>query len=424
MTRPAPPPDHPLAALEEAFAADPESGAWRPLAEAYLGAGRFMEATVVCRRGLRSRPEDPAARELLARVLTAQGKDPRGAGAHPPAPIGAPLHEAVEAPPQAPSDRYSTQTFELRLPRPARAGPARGEVLRPVGLALAVTAVVAAAGWGLLHARDRAARAEAEAGVLREAEALLARDGFEGLRAAAEKGRALLALDGDSLAGHALLAYVGALRAVEHGDGEAVRAEAAGHLAAGRRLGPHARLLAAEAVLRGAGDPAGAARVLGALLEDPSRRSALLAGTLGELLLEAGELDRAAEWLGLAQTIAPEAPRHVQRFAELRRRRGGPFAGRAEAGFKHALELEADHLPSLLGLARLLLDEGRLEEAWQVAERAASARGSPRQQALVAALRSAILGGRGRTAEAGVEARRAAELDPQGPGVTWLSARR
>ena len=37
-----------LAKLEHAFAADPSSEAYRPLAEAYLAAGRFMEAMVVC----------------------------------------------------------------------------------------------------------------------------------------------------------------------------------------------------------------------------------------------------------------------------------------------------------------------------------------------------------------------------------------
>jgi len=37
----APPVD--LASLEHAFAADPSSDAWRPLTEAYLSMGRFME---------------------------------------------------------------------------------------------------------------------------------------------------------------------------------------------------------------------------------------------------------------------------------------------------------------------------------------------------------------------------------------------
>jgi cellulose synthase operon protein C len=64
-----------LSALEHAFASDPGSGAYRPLTEAYLAAGRFMEAMVVCKKGVKAHPDDPAARVLLARVYAEQGKD-------------------------------------------------------------------------------------------------------------------------------------------------------------------------------------------------------------------------------------------------------------------------------------------------------------------------------------------------------------
>ena len=64
-----------LAALEHAFAADPSSQAYRPLTEAYLGMGRFMEAMVVCKKGVKAFPADPAPRILLARIYEAQGKD-------------------------------------------------------------------------------------------------------------------------------------------------------------------------------------------------------------------------------------------------------------------------------------------------------------------------------------------------------------
>jgi predicted Zn-dependent protease len=57
-----------LASLEHAFAADPASEAYRPLAEAYLAAGRFMEAMVVCKKGVKTHPDDPAPKVLLARV--------------------------------------------------------------------------------------------------------------------------------------------------------------------------------------------------------------------------------------------------------------------------------------------------------------------------------------------------------------------
>ena len=64
-----------LAALEHAFAADPASDAYRPLTEAYLSMGRFMEAMVVCKKGVKAHAGDVAARLLLARVYAEQGKD-------------------------------------------------------------------------------------------------------------------------------------------------------------------------------------------------------------------------------------------------------------------------------------------------------------------------------------------------------------
>src|SRR5512133_3050188 len=64
-----------LTALEHAFASDPTSDAFRPLAEAYLALGRFMEAMVVCKKGVKAHPDDPSPRVLLARVYADQGKD-------------------------------------------------------------------------------------------------------------------------------------------------------------------------------------------------------------------------------------------------------------------------------------------------------------------------------------------------------------
>ena len=64
-----------LAKLESAFNSDPGSDAYRPLAEAYLAAGRFMEAMVVCKKGVKAHPARPDPRLLLARVCAEQGKD-------------------------------------------------------------------------------------------------------------------------------------------------------------------------------------------------------------------------------------------------------------------------------------------------------------------------------------------------------------
>lgn len=64
-----------LAKLEHAFATDPGSEAYKPLAEAYLAMGRFMEAMVVCKKGVKAHPATPDPRVLLARVYAEQGKD-------------------------------------------------------------------------------------------------------------------------------------------------------------------------------------------------------------------------------------------------------------------------------------------------------------------------------------------------------------
>lgn len=64
-----------LAKMEHAFATDPASEAYKPLAEAYLGMGRFMEAMVVCKKGVKAHPSLPDPRVLLARVYAEQGKD-------------------------------------------------------------------------------------------------------------------------------------------------------------------------------------------------------------------------------------------------------------------------------------------------------------------------------------------------------------
>ncbi len=64
-----------LAKLEAAFASDPASQAYKPLAEAYLAMGRYMEAMVVCKKGVKAHPTIADPRVLLARVYADQGKD-------------------------------------------------------------------------------------------------------------------------------------------------------------------------------------------------------------------------------------------------------------------------------------------------------------------------------------------------------------
>jgi tetratricopeptide (TPR) repeat protein len=64
-----------LSKLETAFAADPK--AFVPLTNAYLQLGRFMEAMVVCKKGIKALPESVEGRLLLGRVYAEQGKVPK-----------------------------------------------------------------------------------------------------------------------------------------------------------------------------------------------------------------------------------------------------------------------------------------------------------------------------------------------------------
>lgn len=70
-----PPSSAELAQLQQAFAADQLSDAYHPLAEGYLALGRFMEAMVVCKKGVKAHPDKAAPHILLARIYAEQNKD-------------------------------------------------------------------------------------------------------------------------------------------------------------------------------------------------------------------------------------------------------------------------------------------------------------------------------------------------------------
>jgi tetratricopeptide (TPR) repeat protein len=63
-----------LTKLEYEFATDPNSEAFIPLAEAYLGMGRFVEAMVVCKKGIKAHPDLPTGRLIMARIYRDQAK--------------------------------------------------------------------------------------------------------------------------------------------------------------------------------------------------------------------------------------------------------------------------------------------------------------------------------------------------------------
>jgi tetratricopeptide (TPR) repeat protein len=534
-----------LSSLEHAFAADPTSDAFRPLTEAYLSMGRFMEAMVVCKKGVKAHPDDPSVKVLLARVYADQGKDrkaleelqavlaayptfaaalrlagglhyrlgereageaalrkaaeaapddadvqealakhgvapaprkaPAPAEAPPVAPRVAPAPGRPSAPVAAPSARAGTpgapaaartapppgrtasdeSSIDVPLPTPVPSARARGEALaaeladkyatreftlehgvrkpRKRRGTLATTAalfavlVIALGGWVLFN-QQRKERIEAIDRLLKEILPLVDRDVHAAYVEAAGKAQEILDRDESSIAGHAYLAYVSALRAGEHGE-EAMKAVALQHVDAGRALGQrHSHLIAAEAYLRSfGGDPAGAKEVLRAVLEgDDAAQSPFLLGVQGAVLLRDGDLDAARDALGRGQKASPGDVRIPWLLAEQFRRRGVGYELQASGFYDYALRIQKEHLPSILGKALVLLDRGQLDEAGKAADLvlAPAAAASAPQQALAQAIRAGVLSARGKSAEAAKAEAEAARLDPRGAEIPRLAGLR
>jgi tetratricopeptide (TPR) repeat protein len=524
-----------LSALEHAFAADPTSDAYRPLTEAYLAAGRFMEAMVVCKKGVKAHPDDPSARVLLARVYADQGKDRKGleelqailaayptfaaanrlagvlhmrlgereqgeaalrraaeaapddpevrealakfgvsaAPKPPPAPAAGPpvaprvaprppsaggaaaaapaaaapqdptgitseirITEEAPAPTPPPAKRknvayseqlaekYATREFTLSTPA-GKGGRRRGEghkLLFTVGLALVLAAALG--GW-LLFNKSRKATIEGIDRLLRETVPLVEKDTWAAYVEAAAKCKEILELDGDSVAGHAFLAYVDAIRAGEHGEGDAVKAESIAHVEQARRLGQrHSHLVAAEAYLKlHAGDAAGARETLDAVLGgDDAAQSPFLLGALGAVHLREGELDAARDVLGKAQKASPGDARIAWLLAEQFRRRGEGYELQAAGFYDYALRINKDHLGSILGKALVLLGRGQIEEAGRAAQLVLQPQtGASRpQQALAHAIRAGVLAAQGKADEAAQAEQEAAKLDPSSADIPAL----
>lgn len=526
-----------LSALEHAFAADPSSDAYRPLTEAYLAMGRFMEAMVVCKKGVKAHPDDPAAKVLLARVYADQGKDrkaleelqgviaayptfaaanrmagvlhlrlgereqgeaalrraaeaapddpevrealqkhgiapapraaPQAAAGGPPvaprvAPKGAPapakgvapaapaaaqdpgsitgditIDEDVPAPTPAPAKqsrnvqyaeelaaKYATREFTLSTPVPGKsARPSKkGTIATTIGLALVLA--VALGGWALFNKARTETIKEIDR-LIKETLPLVDRDTPAAYAEAAARCKEILALDEKSIAGHAFLAYVDALRAGEHGEGDEVKAEAVRHVDEARRLGQrHSHLVAAEAYLKlHAGDGAGAKQTLEAVLGgDEGAQSPFLLGALGAVHLREGDLDRARDVLGRAQKASPGDARVAWLLGEQFRRRGEGYELQAAAFFDYALRIQKDHLSSILGKALVLLDRGQLDEAGRAADLALSpqAAASRPQQALAHAIRGGVLAAQGKRQEAAAAEEQGAKLDPSSADVPHL----
>jgi tetratricopeptide (TPR) repeat protein len=536
MPTPAKPPTaQEVSALEHAFAADPTSGAYRPLTEAYLGMGRYMEAMVVCKKGVKGHPDDPSARVLLARVFAEQGKDrkaleelsailaayPTFAAANrmagelhmrlgereqgeaalrraaesapedpdvraalakhgvspapkpapaprvpssqvPVAPRVAPPHGAKaavpvgaaaaagdhtgitgelsiteEPPPPTPvprrgnvayaeqlADKYATREYTLSTPAGKR-GKRRGKgTMLLATLGLAGVLVVALGGW-LVFNRARRATIEGIDRLLKETVPLVERDTYPSYVTAAGKCKEILALDESSVAGHAFLAYVDAIRAGEHADGDAVKAEAVQHVEAARKQGQrHSHLVAAEAYLKlGAGDSAGAKETIKAVIGgEEGSQSPFLQGALGAVLLREGDLDGARDALSKAQKASPGDARVAWLLAEQFRRRGEGYDSQAVAFYDYALRINKDHLGSILGKGLVLLGRGQVEQAGAAAQLvlAPAAGASKPQLALAQAIRGGVLAAHGKAQEAAAAEQEAAKLDPTSADIPAL----
>jgi cellulose synthase operon protein C len=509
-----------ISALEHAFATDPSSDAYRPLTEAYLGAGRFMEAMVVCKKGVKAHPDDPGARVLLARVYADQGKDrkaleelggvlaafptfvaanrlaaalhlrlgerepgeaalrraaeaapddpevralvekhgvklapaappgrPRtGPGAPPVAPrVGAPgapaaaelPERSVEVPiptpvpsrrardvayAQALAEKYGTREFQLARGEKPKKRSHHAMLIGSVGLAVVLAGAVIAT---RVLSKAHGERAHAIDALLKEVREQVDRDTYPAYQSAAKKAAEILEQDEDSVAGHAYLAYVDALRWLEHGDGETARGESVQHLEAGSKGGTrtHSHLAAAEAYLKaGGGDPGAARDGLQAVLGSGDTRSPFLTAVLGAVLLRAGDLDAARDTLARAQKDNPGDARTAWLLAEQYRRRGEGYELQAAGYYDYALRIQKEHVPSILGKALVLLGRGQVEEASKAAELVlAPQTGASRPQlALAHAIRGGVLAARGKADAAAAEEAEAAKLDPASADLPWL----
>jgi tetratricopeptide (TPR) repeat protein len=107
-----------LAKLEHAFAADPSSDAYKPLAEAYLAMGRFMEAMVVCKKGIKAHSNSADPRLLLARVYAQQGKDKKA------------LEEALGGLQVQPTDKQALRMVGVLQLKTGEAEPGKENLLK------------------------------------------------------------------------------------------------------------------------------------------------------------------------------------------------------------------------------------------------------------------------------------------------------
>ena len=533
-----------LTALEQAFAQDPNSEAYRALAEGYLALGRFMEAMIVCKKGLKARPAEAAPRLLLARIYAEQGKDRKaleelqgaalaqpesvevlrslaavqlklgeqqpGAeallrahamapadpvvlelmgryGVHPPAPPPPPP-VALAPPSAAPVASIGPQGAAPAARAPAAAIPtlSRSAAPRVAGVALppvrraalaeedgppivrrapAARAVVdtsryedddgppprglgtsgkatlaigligglALGGW-LFYSSYRNRRDHEITKLLKQTKDQLAKDDYDGYQTAEKEAQRVLDLDPSNFAAEAYLAYIDALRYGENGEGSDYLKLAQDSLAKAKARGqPHAYIFAAEAYIRYfTGDAAGAETGLESVLRDAaggqrSYNSDLLSGVLGIVEMGEGKLAEARKNLVDAHNLAPADVRITAALGTLDSRLDS--AATAAAFFQQALRVDADHVPSILGLALLELQEkppdveGVTKLLGHLSQLGAGSM-SPRQAAFARFADAQLLFARGKILQAQSEEKVAMDLDANSVEMDLIAGQR
>jgi tetratricopeptide (TPR) repeat protein len=522
-----------LAALEQAFAQDPASAAYRPLAEAYLNLQRFMEAMIVAKKGAKARPSESAPRVLLARIYAVQNKDPKAleelsaalqiqpqdlealklqarllykggqsaAGAEalrkalavgPADPevleLGAkfgvsaapPPATAPQAPAPAPSAmshpgpavvgqlpaipksaRIATpldasgQPMVRAAPRPTMAMQAlaaeglarladeeelRASQKRRSGPRLLLTVALTVVGvLGLLvwygYGKYRNQRDHEIAALLKKTQEALANDSYASYQQAEKTAQRALELDPSNYAADAYLAYINALRFGENGEGEDYLKRAQDYLAAAKAARqPHAYIVAADAYILFFTHRAPDAEA--ELIDILDRKDAtgnrlyssnLLSGALGIIRLQQGKLGDARKSLVEAHNLASADVRVTAALGTVDARLG--FPNTAEAFFQQALKVDADHVPSLLGLAQLEIEsEPPNSSAAEktLAHLAALGPGalSPRQSAYARFMHAQLLYAENKAGPAADEEKTAFALDPTNAEMLVVAGRR
>ena len=397
--------------LECEFATNPESLAFVKLANAYLDMGRFIEAMVVAKKGIKYHPELAAGRMILTRIYIDQAKHKKAIGELQQLIRSQPGHsdafrtlgeihlklghredgvrflkKALDMNPDDRGARNSLIRIGIEYP-PARAKqvPTRRRLIEDVPplfeaavkktgraklrrtLYLAVVLTILLSCY-LVYTYREGVRQEKINDHVRRARVLFAQDSFPGYSGALEHYREILRLDESHLDSLSRAAYSCAVLVGEHGVDRKLIDEGRGFLDRVRTQGEKTAITsAAEGLLKlyGGGGPSEAIRTLEKAVKQYPRSSSIHTA-LGLAYLGKGDLRRATE--------------HLQRSAAKRDLRAIHGLGRcylrlslhrrAFRTFALVLQEQRDHVGAALNKATISILEGNsTEEAALVMKR-------------------------------------------------------